>query len=174
MNRRIPFVLALVAAAAPTLAAAQDGKDFVAAFVDRNAEGYGEIAQQIWDWAELGYLETRSSELLRRTLADAGFEVEAGVAGIPTAFVASWSNGEGPVIGILAEFDALPGITQDRVPRRAPIEEKPAGHACGHHLFGTGSTAAAVAVKAWMEQSGQRGTIRVYGTPAEEGGAGKV
>lgn len=78
------------------------------------------------------------------------------------------------MIGILAEYDALPGITQDRTAERNPIGEKPAGHACGHHLFGTASTAAAIAVKQWMQSSNQRGTIRVYGTPAEEGGAGKV
>jgi aminobenzoyl-glutamate utilization protein B len=96
------------------------------------------------------------------------------VAGIPTAFVASWSNGDGPIIGILAECDALPGITQDRSPVRTPIPGKPQGHACGHHLFATGSTAAAIPTKRWMEASGQGGVIRLYGTPAEEGGAGKV
>lgn len=160
----------------PAVLAAQDhpGKAVVADHVDRHAATYADIAQQIWDWAELGYLETRSSTLLQETLRDAGFSVEAGVAGIPTAFVAEWSNGDGPVIGMLAEFDALPGITQDRVAERSPIADKPQGHACGHHLFGAGSTAAAIATKAWLEASGTRGTIRLYGTPAEEGGAGKV
>ena len=106
-------------------------------------------------------------------LADAGFEVTAGVAEIPTAFVASWGTGA-PVIGILAEFDALPGINQDAVPTRQPIEGKSAGHACGHHLFGTASTHAAIAIKEWMESQGTQGTIRLFGTPAEEGGSGKV
>jgi aminobenzoyl-glutamate utilization protein B len=154
--------------------AAQDGKQLVSDFIDQNATTFGDIAQTIWDLAEVGYQETESSALLQRTLGGAGFEVESGVAGIPTAFIASWSNGDGPVIGILAEYDALPGITQDRSPQRAPIDAKPAGHACGHHLFGTGSAAAAMAVKEWMSATGQQGTIRVYGTPAEEGGAGKV
>jgi aminobenzoyl-glutamate utilization protein B len=154
--------------------AAQDGKQLVSDFIDQNATTFGDIAQTIWDLAEVGYQETESSALLQRTLGGAGFEVESGVAGIPTAFSASWSNGDGPVIGILAEYDALPGITQDRSPQRAPIDAKPAGHACGHHLFGTGSAAAAMAVKEWMSATGQQGTIRVYGTPAEEGGAGKV
>ena len=158
----------------PAALSAQSGKDMVARYIDANAERFGEVAQTIWEYAEVGYQETRSSALLQATLADAGFTVEAGVAGIPTAFVASWTNGEGPVIGILAEFDALPGITQDRSPVRAPIEDKPSGHACGHHLFGTGSTAAAIAVREWMGATGQKGTIRLYGTPAEEGGAGKV
>jgi aminobenzoyl-glutamate utilization protein B len=99
--------------------------------------------------------------------------VESGVAGIPTAFVASWGQGQ-PVIALLAEFDALPGITQDASPRRSPIETKGAGHACGHHLFGVGSVAAALAVREWMAGNRIAGTIRLYGTPAEEGGSGKV
>ncbi len=131
------------------------------------------MAQRIWDLAEVGYMEHESSGLLQRRLGDAGFDVTPGVAGIPTAFVASWGTG-GPTLAILAEFDALPGITQDRVAERKPLNDKPAGHACGHHLFGTGSTAAALAVKDWLETSGTPGTIRLYGTPAEEGGSGKV
>lgn len=153
----------------------QDPKRMVADLIDQGADAYGEIAQRIWDFAELGYLETESSALLERTLRDAGFEIETGVAGIPTAFVASFRNGEGgPIIGILAEYDALPGITQDRSPMRLPIADKQAGHACGHHLFGAGSVAAGIAVKRWMEENGETGELRVYGTPAEEGGAGKV
>ena len=155
-------------------AIAQDSKARVADFIDDNAASYGEIAQQIWDLAEVGYLETQSSALLEQTLADAGFEITSGVAGIPTAFLASWSAGDGPVVGILAEYDALPGITQDRNPLRLPIDHKAAGHACGHHLFGTGSVAAAIATKEWMQATGQAGEIRLFGTPAEEGGAGKV
>lgn len=174
MNRRTLSVLAAAVLLAPVSAHAQSGKAMVASWVDQNAERFGEVAQNIWDFAEVGYQETASSGLLQSTLAAGGFQIEAGVAGIPTAFVASWSNGEGPIIGIMAEFDALPGITQDRSPERAPIESKPAGHACGHHLFGAGSTAAAMAVREWMERTGQKGTIRLYGTPAEEGGAGKV
>lgn len=160
-------------AAVPFPAAAQDGRDAVVAHVEAGAERYAEIAQQIWEWAEVGYQETRSSALLRDALAEAGFEIEEGVAGMPTAFVAQWGAGA-PVIGILAEYDALPGITQDRAPERAPRPDMGAGHACGHHLFGAGSVAAALAVKAWLEESGTPGTVRLYGTPAEEGGAGKV
>jgi aminobenzoyl-glutamate utilization protein B len=174
MLSRTVAALIVMSCSAPAGIGAQDGKQLVSDFIDQNATDFGDIAQTIWDLAEVGYQETESSALLQRTLADAGFEVEPGVAGIPTAFVASWTNGDGPVIGILAEYDALPGITQDRSPQRAPIDAKPAGHACGHHLFGTGSTAAALAVKNWMSATGQQGTIRVYGTPAEEGGAGKV
>jgi len=154
-------------------AAAQSGHEAVAAHVEANAADYGTIAQKIWDLAEVGYQETESSGLLQSQLSAAGFEVDADVAGMPTAFVASWGEGS-PVIGVLAEFDALPGITQGRSPEPMPLLTRRAGHACGHHLFGAGSVAAALAVKDWLASSGTPGTIRVYGTPAEEGGAGKV
>ncbi len=169
---RAALVAAVTLVAAPR-AHAQDAKQVVASAIDARAERYGALAQQIWDLAEVGYQETRSSALLQEELRGAGFRVEAGVADIPTAFIASWGSG-GPVIGILAEFDALPGITQDRSPVRTPRPDMIAGHACGHHLFGAGSVAAAIAVKQWLESSGTPGTVRLYGTPAEEGGAGKV
>lgn len=145
----------------------------VIAAVDKQAELTASLSDQIWEWAEVGYQEEKSSGLLQQTLKVEGFDVKAGVAGIPTAFVAEYGKG-GPVIAILAEFDALPGINQDAAPER---EERPglgAGHACGHNLFGAGSTSAAIAVKKWLEETGTPGRIRVYGTPAEEGGSGKV
>ncbi|MGB3587273.1 MAG: amidohydrolase [Tunicatimonas sp.] len=145
----------------------------VLAGLDEKQEQYAEVAHQIWNYAELGYQEEQSSQLLQKTLSDAGFSVEAGVADIPTAFVASYGSGE-PVIALLAEFDALPGMSQTAVPKQEIKEEGKGGHACGHHLFGTGSVAAAIAVKSWLEESGTTGTLRLYGTPAEEGGAGKV
>ncbi len=173
--RRTLLSTALALLTVPAGLAAQDaGKAMVADFIDARADGYGAIAQEIWELAEVGYQETESSAILASELEAEGFEVTMGVAGIPTAFVAEWSNGEGPVVGIMAEYDALPGINQDRVPHREPIEGKGAGHACGHHLFAAGSTAAAVATRHWMEETGTPGTIRLYGTPAEEGGAGKV
>ncbi len=171
-----PIALALSALstlAAPAPATAQSGHDAVVAHVEANAADYAAVAQQIWDLAEVGYQETESSALLQEQLARAGFEIEDGVAGMPTAFVASWGEGS-PVIGVLAEFDALPGITQSRSPYPDPVFSMRAGHACGHHLFGAGSVAAALAVKDWLASSGTPGTIRLYGTPAEEGGAGKV
>lgn len=142
-------------------------------YLESHAGQYRELAQKLWDIAEVGYQETESSALLQQQLTDAGFEVSAGVANIPTAFVASYGEGK-PVIGILAEFDALPGISQAASPVRDVIEDKSAGHACGHHLFGSGSTAAAIAVKQWLDETGHEGTVRLYGTPAEEGGSGKV
>jgi aminobenzoyl-glutamate utilization protein B len=154
-------------------ATAQQGKEFVSTYLDQHADSFSETAQTIWGLAEVGYQETESARLLAEHLSEAGFGVEMGVAGIPTAFVAEWGSGE-PVIGIMGEYDALPGIIQDRVSERSILPGFTAGHACGHHLFGAGSAAAAIAVKEWMEASKTPGTIRFYGTPAEEGGAGKV
>lgn len=169
-----PLVVAAVAAQmVPGAATAQNAREHVARAVDARAAAYRAVADEIWGFAEVGYQEEKSAALLQRQLAEAGFEVEAGVAGIPTAFVASYGTGR-PVIAILAEFDALPGLSQAAVPERRPLVEGGSGHACGHHLFGTGSTAAAIAVKDWLARSAQRGTIRLYGTPAEEGGSGKV
>jgi len=129
---------------------------------------------QIWEFAELGYLENKSSSLLQDELKDNGFKIKSGIADIPTAFIAEFNNG-GPVIGILGEFDALPGLSQQNLPfKTAEGLDSNNGHACGHHLFGAASAWAAVAIKEWLEETGVSGTIRFYGTPAEEGGSGKV
>jgi aminobenzoyl-glutamate utilization protein B len=148
-------------------------KTQICSAIEQKSDYYSELAHSIWELAEVGYQEYQSSALLQQSLTSAGFSVTPGVADIPTAFIASYGEGT-PVIAILAEFDALPGVSQDAVPFRQKREEVQAGHACGHHLFGAGSTAAAIAVKEWMESTQQKGTIRLYGTPAEEGGAGKV
>ncbi|MEO5890542.1 MAG: amidohydrolase [Ferruginibacter sp.] len=134
---------------------------------------YRKIALQIWDYAEVGYKEVKSSLLLQQTLSDNGFFIQKGVAGIPTAFVATFGSGQ-PVIAILAEYDALPGLAQEAEPEKKPIAGRNAGHACGHHLFGTASVAAGIEIKKLIEQKKINGTIRVYGCPAEEGGSGKV
>ena len=145
----------------------------ISRFVDLRYAQTERLATALWEYAEVGYQETKSSALLQETLEAEGFTVNAGVAGIPTAFVASYGD-TGPVIAILAEFDALPGINQDATPMRSPIEGKAAGHACGHNLFGAGSVGAAIAVKHWLDETGEPGIVRLYGTPAEEGGSGKV
>ncbi len=149
------------------------GQTSILADLEGKTDHYSAIAQQIWNFHELGYQETKSSALLQEELTGAGFHIEKGVAKIPTAFIASYGHGK-PIIGILAEFDALPGVSQAAVPVRQEVVKGGSGHACGHHLFGTGSTAAAIAIKDWLASSGKSGTIRLYGTPAEEGGAGKV
>ncbi|WP_435625183.1 amidohydrolase [Flagellimonas sp.] len=150
----------------------QKKADDVLEKLDANQKKYADIALQIWDLAEMGYLEEKSSALLQKTLADEGFSIKKGVAGIPTAFVAEYGSGY-PVIAILGEYDALPGLSQQAVPEKKTAN-KAAGHACGHHLFGTASTAAAIATKNWLKENKGQGTIRFYGCPAEEGGSGKV
>lgn len=142
-------------------------------WLDDNRQQFIDVADALWQKAEVGYLETESMALLSQTLENEGFTVTRGVADIPTAFVAEYGN-DGPIIGILAEFDALPGISQSASPFEEPIHDKHAAHACGHHLFGAGSVAAAVATKQWLAANGLPGRVRLYGTPAEEGGSGKV
>lgn len=141
--------------------------------IDSKTDQYSAIAKTIWGFAEVGYQEVKSSALLQKTLTDAGFTVKSNVAGMPTAFTATFGSGK-PVIAILGEYDALPGVSQEAVPELKPILNQKAGHACGHHLFGTASAAAAIEVKNWLNANKKTGTIRFYGTPAEEGGSGKV
>jgi aminobenzoyl-glutamate utilization protein B len=150
-----------------------DSREALITGIDDRYEQDKEIALSIWELAELGYLEVQSTALLQDTLSKEGFRVEAGVAGIPTAFIAEAGSGK-PVIAVLAEFDALPGITQSASPARQEIPGKAGGQACGHHLFGTASVSAAIAINHWLTDNKIKGTIRVYGTPAEEGGSGKV
>ena len=147
-------------------------KTQAAADIQANYDQYKIAALQIWDYAEMGYKEVKSSALLQKTLQDNGFTVEAGVAGMPTAFVATYGNGK-PVIAILAEYDALPGLSQTAMPEKSSAG-KNAGHACGHHLFGVGSMAAGIEIKKLLEEKKLTGTIKVFGCPAEEGGSGKV
>jgi aminobenzoyl-glutamate utilization protein B len=141
--------------------------------VDSHAVEYKELSRKIWEFAEVGYQEQKSSALLQRQLTAAGFSMQAGVADMPTAFVASYGQGK-PVIGILGEFDSLPGLSQDAVPERKPLVANAPGHGCGHNLLGAGGALAAVAVKEYLAKNHLPGTIRFYGTPAEEGGSGKV
>ena len=147
--------------------------DTVLARVAAHAERFGAISRQIWESPELGFHEQTSSALLRDELRANGFTIADAVAGMPTAFTASWGSGK-PVIGILGEFDALPGLSQKDVPTQEPVVAGAPGHGCGHNLLGSGAALAAVAVKEEMQARGLKGTIRFYGTPAEEGGGGKI
>jgi aminobenzoyl-glutamate utilization protein B len=131
-----------------------------------------EAALKIWNWAEPGYQEEKSSALLAGILEEAGFKLERGVAEIPTAFTATCGEGK-PVIGILGEYDALPGLSQTAVPYREPSDSS-YGHGCGHHLFGAASASAAIAIAEQIKAGKIKGTIRYYGCPAEEGGSAKV
>ena len=129
---------------------------------------YGGISDAIWNFAELGMQEFRSSALLIKTLEEEGFNVEKNVAGMPTCFVATWGTGK-PVIGILGEFDALPMISQKALtPYQAPLVAGAPGHGCGHNMMGTAGIAAAIAVKKSMETNNLQGTIKFFGSPAEE------
>ncbi len=147
----------------------------VTATLDAYAKRQAEVGRALWQAPELGYLETASSALLQQELREAGFQVKAGVAGMPTAFLASYGKrGKGPVIALLAEMDALPGMAQAAEPVRSSIAGQDAGQACGHNLFGAASVGAARAIAQWLKDSGSDGEVRLYGTPAEEGGSGKV
>ena len=127
-------------------------------WVDENATHIADVSRKIWEYAEIGLKEFKSSDLLVSELEANGFKVKRGLAGMPTSFVGTYSRGPGkPVIGILAEFDALPN-----------------GHSCGHNLFGTGSVAAAIATKTAMEKHNINGTIKLFGTPTEDTHGGKV
>ncbi|MCY3837456.1 MAG: amidohydrolase, partial [Gammaproteobacteria bacterium] len=141
--------------------------------VERHRSEAIAIASDLFDYAELGYQEVKSSTRLATYLEGHGFTVVEGVAGMPTSFIASRGTGR-PVIAILAEYDALPSLSQAALPRRQPVVEDGAGHACGHHLFGSASATAGVVVAEWLSATETTGTVRVYGTPAEEGGSGKV
>src|ERR1700730_5955193 len=145
----------------------------IIALVNKNAPQYQQVSKQIWDYAELGYHEQKSSALLQQQLRAAGFKVETPMPDMPTAFVASYGSGQ-PVIGILGEFDALPGLSQEASPDRKPVVDAAPGHACGHNLLGSAAALAAVSLKQHMESKHIAGTLRYYGTPAEEGGSGKV
>lgn len=154
-------------------AAARADKPALSDSIRRRDEATWSAARKIWEWAEPGYQEKRSAELLAEMLAEAGFEVRRGVADIPTAFTATAGTGS-PVLGILGEFDALPGLSQEPVPFRQPRAEGGYGHACGHHLFGAASASAAMALAEQIRAGQLQGTVRFYGCPAEEGGGGKV
>ena len=172
---RVVPVLAVVVAVGLTVVVRAQAPDDRAAMLQRieaKRGTYADIAKQIWSFAEVGYQEEKSSALLQQQLKAAGFTVTASAADIPTAFVATFGSGK-PVIGIVGEYDALPGLSQQPTSERRPITESAPGHGCGHNLLGTGSLAAAIALKEWLA-AGHPGTLRYYGTPAEEGGSGKV
>ena len=148
-------------------------KEVALSWIDENERRIVEISDEIWELAEVGLLEYKTSKLLSDVIERHGFSVERGVAGMPTAFVATWGKGH-PVIGVLGELDALPGLSQKPVPYREPLEEGAPGHGCGHNIHGTSGMAGAVAVKVAMEESGFSGTVKFYGCPAEETLVGKV
>lgn len=168
----IVFIVLLID---PLLALTRDGKkkEEAVASVERHKVELTNLSDQIWRFAETALRETRSSKVLSDYAEKQGFEVKRGVAGMPTAFIASYGQGR-PIIGILGEYDALPGISQKAQPVKEALETDAPGHGCGHNLFGAASLGAAVAIKELIAAGKLRGTIRFYGTPAEEAIGGKI
>jgi len=133
-----------------------------------------EVAIKLWEYSETALQETQSVNLLINKLSEAGFSIETNVAGMPTAFVATYGSGT-PVIGILAEYDALPGVGNQPVPERKPrADGVTSGHGCGHNVFAAASAGGAIALKILMEENNLKGTLKLFGSPAEETLVGKV
>ncbi len=158
---------------APALAAQSDLKAVVSESIEAQFTDLTELSDKIWSYEEVAFQETQSAEALREYARAQGFTVKENIGGMPTAFTAEFGSGK-PVIGILGEFDALPGLSQATVPQKQPLNEGHAGHGCGHNLFGTASLGAATAIKELIESGELQGTIRFYGTPAEEKYFGKL
>ncbi len=165
-------LLFLCASLAPLAAQSPDHKEILS-IVAKHTEQYQKVSKQIWDFAELGYHEQKSAALLEDQLRAAGFTVSTPMPDEPTAFVATYGSGS-PVIAILGEFDALPGLSQASVPGKTPVVDGAPGHGCGHNLLGSAAALAASSLKEYMVANHIKGTLRYYGTPAEEGGSGKV
>ncbi len=173
MIKKILLSSALVLAITFGTKAQDDIKDAVRTNVDRHYNQLTDLSDRIWAFEEIAFQETESSTALADYAEQMGFKVTRGVAEIPTAFVAEYGSGS-PVIGILGEFDALPGLSQNKVPYKSPLNEGAPGHGCGHNLFGVASLGAAAAIKEQIENGELEGTIRFYGTPAEEKFFGKL
>jgi aminobenzoyl-glutamate utilization protein B len=162
-----------LSSSSPVAAIEMKNKEEAVASIEKRKAEMIKLSDQIWAFAETALREHKSSRALSDYAEQQGFKVERGVAGMPTAFVATYGQGR-PVIGILGEFDALPGISQKASPVKEPLEAGAPGHGCGHNLFGVASLGAAIAVKELMAEGKLKGTIRFYGTPAEEAGSGKA
>ena len=176
MRFRYAVIAALAILIAPLSPAASidlSKKERAVAVIDDRASDLIDLSDRIWALAETALRETRSSALLADYAERQGFEVARGVAGMPTAFVATYGKGR-PIIGVLGEYDALPGISQKAVASKEPLEAGAGGHGCGHNLFGAASLGAALAVKELIAAGDLEGTVRFYGTPAEEAVGGKV
>ncbi len=174
MRRIALLLLALLAVLTAGARTPKKGKaDIGVKYLDAHFAMYDSLQKSIFNYAETAYGEIRSVEQWTRYLESEGFTVERNAGGIPTAFVASFGSGS-PVIGMMAEYDAIAGMSQDTVPYRKPLIPGAPGHACGHNVLGTGSIAGAVAVSKYLAASGASGTVKLFGCPAEEGGGGKA
>lgn len=174
-GRAASLLLGMLVTAFPVPSAAEPSVAKLAAVhaVDRHAEALTALSDRIWAYAEVAFREHRSAAALADFAQAQGFRVERGVAGMPTAFVASYGQGR-PVIGVMGEYDALPGLSQQAVPQQIARDEGAAGHGCGHNLFGAASLGAALAIKEQIAAGRLQGTIIFFGTPAEEDVGGKI
>ena len=152
---------------------AENAKKIALKWVDDNSSMISELNRKIWEFAELGLLEYKTSNLISSTLKGYGFEVEQGEAGMPSALVSVWGSGK-PVIGIQGELDALPSLSQKDVPYEDPIKKGDPGHGCGHNIYASSGVGGVIASKIAMEETGLPGTVKFLGTPAEETLVGKV
>ncbi len=142
-------------------------------WIEDNRSRFIGMSDQIWENPEILWEEFFASGLQADFLEKDGFTVTRDVAGMNTAFIAEWGEGK-PIIGLIGEYDALPGLSQKKQSSKEAVKEGGHGHGCGHNMLGTASVGAAVAVKKWLQDSGASGRVRYYGCPAEEGGGGKV
>ena len=171
--KKFGFIFSLLMLSGLALADTDSSKVQVVESIDSQSGQLIELSDQIWAFAETALREYQSSAVLADYAQAQGFEVTRGVAGLPTAFTARYGSGK-PVIGIMGEYDALPGISQQALPVKTPLVEGAAGHGCGHNLFGAASLGAAVAIKQLIADGSLQGTVVFFGTPAEESVGGKV
>lgn len=150
-----------------------DAKEFATDWIDENRASFVSLSDQIWEFAELGLIEFKSSSLLIEQLEKSGFTINHAVSDMPTAFTAIWGEGK-PSVGIMGEYDALPGLSQKKIPHREPLSPGEPGHGCGHNIHGTSGLTATIAVKKVIERFGLSGSIVFFGCPAEENFSGKV
>jgi aminobenzoyl-glutamate utilization protein B len=143
------------------------------AAIDTHAAALTKLSDQVWEFAETALREHRSAKVLADFAESQGFAVERGVSNMPTAFIATFGSGK-PIIGIMGEYDALPGVSQKPTAEQSALVEGGAGHGCGHNMFGAASLGAALAIKEQIAAGKLKGTIRFYGTPAEEAIGGKT
>ena len=174
MLRIYCFLFVIVSLVVPSITLSRDVKISVIDYLDKYAQNYYSISDTIWAYAEIGFQEYWSSDLLATTLEENGFKLQRGLSGMPTAFIATYGSGK-PVVAFLGEFDALQGLSQKAgVAKKEPVIEGGPGHGCGHNTMGTAAVGAAIATKTAMEEHNIKGTIMVFGTPAEETLSGKI
>ena len=172
-TRSLAFCLLLCTLATFSQNNMSNTKKAIIASVEKHEANLIKISDAIWALAEEAFQEHKSSEILSNYAEKQGFTIERGVAGMPTAFVATYGTGK-PVISVLGEFDALPGISQKAQPTKAALNKGAAGHGCGHNLFGAGSLGAAIAIKELIQKGDIKGTVKFFGTPSEEKYFGKI